>query len=75
MFLGIEVMSYKRYGQRLTVTEAVPRDTILKFLSALFLGIGYLIALLRSDHRAMHDLTVGSVVIKRAPAEEETPSS
>lgn len=44
--------------------QAFIRETIGKFISGIVLGIGYLMAALRSDKRALHDLMADTKVVK-----------
>jgi uncharacterized RDD family membrane protein YckC len=64
MLFGLQV--------RLVANEAHPsyaiaylRESVGKYISSLILLIGYLVALFRDDHRALHDLAFGTQVVNQ----------
>jgi uncharacterized RDD family membrane protein YckC len=61
--MGMRVVNVKD-GTRLTWGQAIARETVGKILSGVLLGIGYFMVAFRGDKRAMHDLLVGSQVLK-----------
>ncbi|MGE0616077.1 MAG: RDD family protein [Bacteriovoracia bacterium] len=54
-------------GQNLDFFRAGLRDTLGKLVSAIPLMIGYIMAGVRGDKRALHDLIFGSQVVQRPP--------
>jgi uncharacterized RDD family membrane protein YckC len=52
----------------LNFARAYFRETIGKFISGVPLGIGFLMAAFRTDHRALHDLIFDSRVVKSKPS-------
>ena len=51
-------------GNRISFGRSLGR-TLARFLSALPLYLGYLMAAWRSDNRALHDLLTGTMVIRK----------
>lgn len=52
-------------GTKMTWIQVILREFIGKFLSAIVLMIGFIIAGVRSDKRALHDLMVGTQVLRK----------
>lgn len=50
-------------GSNPTYGKAFLRETVGKFISAIVLGIGYLIAIFRSDKKTFHDMICGTQVL------------
>ena len=65
-WLGIKVVQYPS-GELLLTKQIIYREFLGKTLSALTLMIGYLMAGIRSDKRALHDLVGDSQVVHDAP--------
>ena len=55
-------VSHSEMGTNLSYGRAFLRETIGKFLSAIILGIGFLMAAFRDDKRALHDLLFSTQV-------------
>jgi uncharacterized RDD family membrane protein YckC len=66
--LKLEVISVSRNGERLTLVEAILRETLAKAVSWIIFGCGFLMAAVRQDKRALHDILVGSAVVKQLKA-------
>jgi uncharacterized RDD family membrane protein YckC len=64
MLFGIRVLD-GRTGAHLGFWRAAFRETFCKAISAVLLMVGYLMAAFRKDRRALHDLMVGSQVVRR----------
>lgn len=64
MALGLSVVDANS-GQNLSFVKGAFRDTIGRGVSGILLGAGYLMALFRSDKKALHDLMFSSSVLKR----------
>lgn len=62
MALGLKVV--KAGGGELDWVTVILRETIAKFISALILGIGYLMVAWDPQKRAMHDKIAGTIVTK-----------
>lgn len=65
MTLGMYVHN-KSTGERLGFWSMLLRETVGKWLSGLFLGLGYLWILFDADNQGWHDKFVNSVVVERA---------
>ncbi|RLA63805.1 MAG: hypothetical protein DRQ88_06880 [Epsilonproteobacteria bacterium] len=52
-------------GQNLSYLRSFFRETIGKFCSAMIFGIGFIMAALRSDKKALHDLIMTTQVLKK----------
>ncbi len=63
MLLKLKVVNADT-GTYLTFGQACLRDIVGKFVSGIIFMIGYLMAAFRKDKRALHDLMVGSQVIR-----------
>ncbi len=63
MIFDLKVIDFQT-GLTLSWSQIFFREFIGKFFSALFFGLGYLLALLRRDGRALHDLIASSQVIR-----------
>lgn len=61
--LGLRVIDFQK-GTHLGYIRAYFRETVGKFISGVPLGLGFLLAAVRSDHRALHDLIFDSQVVK-----------
>jgi uncharacterized RDD family membrane protein YckC len=61
MALGLRVVTDQ--GQRLTFLNATGRY-FAKFISALILGIGFLMVAFTDRKRGLHDMIAGTLVIK-----------
>jgi uncharacterized RDD family membrane protein YckC len=61
--LGLQVIDFQK-GTHLGYIRAYFRETVGKFISGVPLGLGFLLAAVRSDHRALHDLIFDSQVVK-----------
>ena len=55
-------VSHSEMGTNLSYGRAFLRETVGKFLSAIILMIGYLMAVFRDDKRALHDLLFSTQV-------------
>src|SRR5690606_3104753 len=62
--LNIRVINLNT-GARMTWGQVIMREIFGKFLSGLILLIGYIMAGLRSDKRALHDLLAGSQCLRK----------
>jgi uncharacterized RDD family membrane protein YckC len=58
------------FGPAIGFFKAVVRELIGKTISYATLGAGFTLSLLRLDHRALHDLIVGTVVMQRIESQE-----
>jgi len=63
MAFGIKVTDMN--GNRLSLGRASARH-FAKYLSGIICSIGYLVALFTERKQALHDLIVGTVVLKKA---------
>ncbi len=63
LVFGIQIV--KISGEKLNFWEAGLRDSIGKLVSSSILGIGYLIAFVRADRCALHDLIFKTQVVKK----------
>jgi uncharacterized RDD family membrane protein YckC len=74
--LGLRVVK-QGTGAYLTFSETFLRECVGKVISGLIFGIGYLMAGLRRDKLALHDLVAGTQVIvaPRDAATSTTPAS
>ncbi len=61
LLLGLRVVDAAN-GAKLTFGRAIFRETVGKLISAAPLAIGFVMAFMRQDTRALHDLTAGTVV-------------
>lgn len=69
LVLGLRIVDEKS-GHYLSLPRAFVREVVGKFISAAFLGIGFLMAFTRKDQCALHDLMVNSKVKNiRQPSE------
>jgi uncharacterized RDD family membrane protein YckC len=62
--LGLQVIE-KHSGEYPGLLRMIIRETFGKFLSGLFLGIGYFWAIWDKDAQAWHDKIAGTVVVRR----------
>ena len=70
---GLRVV--RKDGERLSFARSLARHLVGYPLTALTLGLGFLLAALNSRGRALHDLIAGTVVVRsRAPRREPTPA-
>ncbi len=60
---GLEVV--QESGEALDFLKAGLRDSLGKYISGIIIGIGYLLALFRSDRCALHDLIFKTKVVKK----------
>jgi uncharacterized RDD family membrane protein YckC len=60
--LGLKI--YDQNGGPISVGQSIGRILSMVFLSSLFLGLGYFLALFTEKRQALHDLVAGTVVIK-----------
>jgi len=64
LLLGLKIIDVKT-GSFVTPGKAIGRETAGKLLSALTLMIGYFMAGIRKDKKALHDIICGTQVIKK----------
>jgi uncharacterized RDD family membrane protein YckC len=65
--LGKKLVGLKIYDQNggpISAGQSIGRILSMIFLSSLFLGLGYFLALFTEKKQALHDLVAGTVVIK-----------
>jgi uncharacterized RDD family membrane protein YckC len=72
--MGIQVVK-QGTGAFLTPSETFLRECVGKVLSGLTFGIGYLMAGLRSDKLALHDLVAGSRVVLKPTTPASVPAA
>jgi uncharacterized RDD family membrane protein YckC len=63
----------KRNGSFPGVGRMLLRETLGKFVSGLFLGLGYFWAIFDRDCQAWHDKIAGTVVLKSKPSSQLAP--
>lgn len=63
MMFGLEVV--QESGEALDFLKAGLRDSLGKYISGIIIGIGYLLALFRSDRCALHDLIFKTKVVEK----------
>lgn len=63
----------KRDGSLPGIARMLLRETLGKFVSGLFLGLGYLWAIFDRDSQAWHDKIAGTVVLKSNAAQSMIP--
>lgn len=68
MALGLVVL--KEDGQRAELGKIVLRETVGKILSAITLGIGYIMAGFTKKKQALHDMVAGTVVVYKDPSKK-----
>jgi uncharacterized RDD family membrane protein YckC len=66
--MGLSLMNVAS-GEKLTIPSVLARETLGRLLSGIGF-IGYIYALFNSDHRAVHDLISGSIVVSESASEE-----
>lgn len=66
--VGIKVQSVD--GQKLSLGKVIIRETIGKLLSAITLGIGYIMAAFTEKKQGLHDFMAKSVVIYKDPSKQ-----
>ncbi len=65
----------KRNGSLPGAGRMLLRETLGKFVSGLFLGLGYLWAIFDRDSQAWHDKIAGTVVLKTRPSSQLAPAA
>lgn len=68
MALGLKVVAED--GQRAELGKIVLRETVGKILSAITLGIGYIMAGFTQKKQALHDMVAGTVVVYKDPSKK-----
>lgn len=63
LIFNLQVVNNK--NEKLSFVTGGLRDSFGKSLSGLILGIGYLMGLIRSDKKALHDIIFKTTVIER----------
>jgi uncharacterized RDD family membrane protein YckC len=64
LLLNLQVVQSET-GEKLTYIRAFLRETLGKMISMALLGLGFLIAAFRNDHRALHDMIFDTRVIEK----------
>ena len=60
--MGLKIVNQN--GGRISAGQSIGRILSMVFLSSLFLGLGYFLALFTDKKQALHDLVAGTIVIK-----------
>ena len=64
MVMNIEVIQ-PATGAKLSYLRSYLRESLGKYVSGLILCLGYIVAIFRQDHRALHDLIFETQVIEK----------